>query len=58
MLVDMRLENDMPVALGVLFDDPRPTFERAVVDQNETVSKGKTPNLQALLAKGQTWTVE
>lgn len=47
-----------PMALGVLYDDPKPTFEDAVVGQNEAVSRGKTPDLQKLVAKGQTWTVE
>ena len=57
MLVDMRLQDGMPIALGVIYDDPRPTFEAAVVEQNAKVSEGKTPNLQTLLTKGQTWTV-
>lgn len=47
-----------PMALGVLYDDPRPSFEQAVVAQNAQASAGKAPNLQKLLAKGQTWQVE
>jgi 2-oxoglutarate ferredoxin oxidoreductase subunit beta len=47
-----------PVALGVLYDDPAPTFEEAVLGQNETVAAGKKPDLQALVAKGQSWMVE
>lgn len=47
-----------PVALGVLYDDPAPTFEQAVHQQNEAVATGKTPDLQALVAKGQSWMVE
>jgi 2-oxoglutarate ferredoxin oxidoreductase subunit beta len=47
-----------PVALGVLYDDPGSTFESAVHQQNETVSAGKKPDLQALVAKGQSWMVE
>jgi 2-oxoglutarate ferredoxin oxidoreductase subunit beta len=47
-----------PVALGVLYDDPAPTFEEAVLDQNEAVAAGKSPDLQALVAKGQSWMVE
>lgn len=58
MLVDLRLTDGFPIALGVIYDDPRPTFEAAVVEQNAKASVGKTPNLQALLNKGQTWTVE
>ena len=49
---------DFPMALGVIFDDPRPTFEAAVADEREQSSKGKTPDLAALLKRGQTWTVE
>jgi 2-oxoglutarate ferredoxin oxidoreductase subunit beta len=47
-----------PVALGVLYDDPAPTFEAAVLEQNDTVAAGKRPDLQALVAKGQSWMVE
>ncbi|RJY08748.1 2-oxoacid:ferredoxin oxidoreductase subunit beta [Aurantiacibacter aquimixticola] len=47
-----------PKALGVLYDDPRPSFEEQVVEDNARMSEGKTPDLAALLAKGQTWTVE
>ena len=57
MLVDMPPAN-FPVALGVLYDDPRPTFEQAVIDQNAEASKGKTPDLQKLVSQGQTWQVE
>jgi 2-oxoglutarate ferredoxin oxidoreductase subunit beta len=45
------------MALGVLYDDPRPTFESAVIEQNARASEGKEPSLAKLLAKGQTWTV-
>jgi 2-oxoglutarate/2-oxoacid ferredoxin oxidoreductase subunit beta len=45
------------MALGVLYDDPRPTFNDAVVEQNRAVSEGKVPDLSNLLVKGQTWTV-
>ena len=41
----------------VLYDDPRPTFEAAVVAQNKAAAVGKQPDLQGLLNKGQTWTV-
>jgi 2-oxoglutarate ferredoxin oxidoreductase subunit beta len=58
MLVEMTLDEGFPIALGVIFDHPRPTFERAVVEQNAKASEGKSANLQALLNKGQTWTVE
>ncbi len=56
MLVEMPF-GEFPMALGVLYDDPRPTFDSAVVEQNAKLSEGKTPDLQALISKGQTWTV-
>jgi 2-oxoglutarate ferredoxin oxidoreductase subunit beta len=46
-----------PMALGVLYDDPRPTFESAVIEERTKASAGKEANLAKLLAKGQTWTV-
>ena len=57
MLVELP-EVGFPVALGVLYDDPRPTFDSAVIEQNAAIAKGKTADLQALVAKGQTWQVE
>ena len=56
MLIEMRF-GPFPKALGVLYDDPRATFEEVVHQQNAEARKGKTANLAALLAKGQTWTV-
>ncbi|PXA96051.1 2-oxoacid:ferredoxin oxidoreductase subunit beta [Nostoc sp. 3335mG] len=47
-----------PMALGVLYDDPAPTFESAVVAQNRAASEGKVADLQKLVSKGQTWMVE
>ena len=58
MLIEMRQDEGFPVALGVIYEDPRPTFESAVVEQNAKAAEGKTPDLQALVAKGQTWMVE
>ena len=57
MLVEMPF-GAFPMALGVIYDDPAPTFESAVVAQNAQAAKGKTPNLQKLLSQGQTWQVE
>jgi 2-oxoglutarate ferredoxin oxidoreductase subunit beta len=57
MLVDMPF-GLFPMALGVIFEDPRPTFEAAVIEQNQAASAGKTPDLQALVGKGQSWMVE
>ncbi|WP_228243748.1 2-oxoacid:ferredoxin oxidoreductase subunit beta [Porphyrobacter sp. GA68] len=46
-----------PMPLGVLYDDPAPTFESAVVAERAAASEGKEASLAKLLAKGQTWTV-
>jgi 2-oxoglutarate/2-oxoacid ferredoxin oxidoreductase subunit beta len=56
MLVEMPTVG-FPVALGVLWDDPAPTFEQSVIEQNREAAKGKKPDLQALVAKGQSWMV-
>ena len=56
MLVEMPAVG-FPVALGVLWDDPAPTFEESVIEQNAAAAAGKTPDLQALVAKGQSWMV-
>ncbi|PZO91206.1 MAG: 2-oxoacid:ferredoxin oxidoreductase subunit beta [Sphingomonas sanxanigenens] len=58
MLIDMDAEAGFPVALGVIFNHSRPTFERAVETQNSAAAEGKVPDLQKLVAKGQTWMVE
>ena len=47
-----------PMALGVIYDDPAPTFESAVVAQNRAAADGKSPDLQNLVSKGQTWQVD
>ncbi|HJQ17660.1 MAG TPA: 2-oxoacid:ferredoxin oxidoreductase subunit beta [Allosphingosinicella sp.] len=56
MLVEMPF-GAFPMALGVLYEDPRPTFDSAVIEQNASASAGKTPDLQALVARGQSWEV-
>ena len=56
MLVELPF-GPFPMALGVIYDDPRPTFESAVIAEREQASEGKEANLAKLLAKGQTWTV-
>ena len=56
MLIEMPF-GEFPMALGVLYDDPRPTFEDAVIEERKMASEGKEANLAKLLAKGQTWTV-
>lgn len=56
MLVEMPF-GAFPMALGVLYDDPRPTFDADMVAQNAAATAGKTADLAGLLKKGQTWTV-
>lgn len=56
MLVEMPF-GEFPMALGVLYDDPKPTFENDVMAQNAAASEGKTADLGKLLSKGQTWEV-
>ena len=57
MLVEMP-GSAFPVALGVIYEDPAPTFDSAVIEQNAAAAAGKAPDLQKLVAKGQTWQVE
>ena len=57
MLILMPLEG-FPMALGVIYEDPAPTFEAAVIEQNKAAASGKKADLQALVSKGQTWMVE
>jgi 2-oxoglutarate ferredoxin oxidoreductase subunit beta len=56
MLVEMPA-GAYPTALGVIYEDPAPTFESAVVEQNRKAAEGKIPDLQALVAKGPSWQV-
>ena len=56
MLVELPF-GEFPMALGVIYDDPRETFEAAVIARNAREAEGKKPDLAALLAKGQSWTV-
>jgi len=56
MLVELPMA-DFPVALGVIYDDPKPTYEGAVIAQDKVAREGKNTNLAKLLAKGQTWEV-
>lgn len=56
LLVEMPF-GSYPTALGVIYEDPAPTFESAVVRQNEEAAAGKKADLQALVSKGQSWMV-
>ncbi|MBA4163582.1 MAG: 2-oxoacid:ferredoxin oxidoreductase subunit beta [Erythrobacter sp.] len=57
MLVELPF-GPFPMALGVLYDDPRPTFEAAVAEERAKATSGKQPDLAKLLGSGQTWVVE
>ncbi|MFC0203006.1 2-oxoacid:ferredoxin oxidoreductase subunit beta [Novosphingobium soli] len=56
MLVEMPF-GPFPMALGVIYDDPAPTFESGVRAERATMVAGKSADLGQLLARGQTWTV-
>ncbi len=56
MLIEMPF-GAFPMALGVLYDDPRPTFEETLLGQDAKLTAGKQANLAKLLSSGQTWTV-
>ncbi|MCB2077361.1 MAG: 2-oxoacid:ferredoxin oxidoreductase subunit beta [Novosphingobium sp.] len=61
MLIDLRVAPrfaDFPMALGVIYNDPRPTYEEELLGQDAKLREGKDTDLGKLLAKGQTWTVE
>ena len=47
-----------PVALGVLYCDPAPTYEKAVAEEVEAAKAAKPADLKALLHSGNTWDVE
>ena len=57
MLVELPMGEGFPVALGVIYDDPKPTYEGAVLAQDAVARQGKSTDLAKLLAKGQTWNV-
>jgi len=56
MLVELPF-GPFPMALGVIYDDPRPTYEESLLGQDAQAREGKVADLGKLLAKGQTWTV-
>ena len=47
-----------PVALGVLYCEPEPSFEAKLAAQTEEASRAGPADLKALLRQGPTWTVE
>ncbi|WP_419815464.1 2-oxoacid:ferredoxin oxidoreductase subunit beta [Glacieibacterium sp.] len=57
LLVGMQF-GDFPMALGIIYCDPAPSFEAAVEAQRESVVAGKSTDLNALLRKGQSWEIK
>jgi 2-oxoglutarate ferredoxin oxidoreductase subunit beta len=57
LLIDMPF-GSFPVALGVIYCNPAPAFDSAVAEQNRQVAAGTKRDLNALLRKGDTWSVE
>ena len=51
------MPESFPMALGVIYESPAPTFDSAVREQEEAAAAGKKPDLQALVSKGQSWMV-
>jgi len=56
LLIDMPF-GDFPIALGIIYCDPTPAFDNAIIAQNRKASDGKTRDLNALLRRGDTWLV-
>jgi 2-oxoglutarate/2-oxoacid ferredoxin oxidoreductase subunit beta len=57
LLIHMPFGN-FPIVHGVIYCDPAPPFDSAVVEQNSKASAGKQRDLNALLRKGETWLVD
>lgn len=57
MLIDMPFP-EFPVALGVIYCDPAPSFDEAMSAQEAKLKAGKTADLNALLRRGQIWEVK
>jgi 2-oxoglutarate ferredoxin oxidoreductase subunit beta len=56
LLIDMPF-GAFPLAVGVVYCNPAPTLDTAIVEQTGKVTAGKARNLNALFHKGETWTV-
>jgi 2-oxoglutarate/2-oxoacid ferredoxin oxidoreductase subunit beta len=57
LLLDMPF-GEFPIALGVIYCNPAPAFDTAVIEQNAKAAAGKKRDLNALLRKADTWSVE
>jgi 2-oxoglutarate ferredoxin oxidoreductase subunit beta len=49
---------NFPMALGVIYCDPAPAFDSAVAEQNNKASAGKIRDLNVILRRGDTWSVD
>jgi 2-oxoglutarate ferredoxin oxidoreductase subunit beta len=49
---------DFPVAIGVLYCDPRPTYERAAHKQIATAVEANTSDWNDVLRRGHTWEID
>ncbi len=56
LLIDMPA-GKFPIALGVIYCDPTPTFDGAMVALNRKAAAGKVRDLQKLLSSGETWSI-
>jgi len=56
LLIDMPL-GPFPMALGVIYCDPMPTFDETLVALNRRVAASKKRDLQMLLGSGETWSI-
>jgi len=48
----------LPVALGVIFCDPAPSYETSVNNEVEAAKRSHPASLAELLKRGHTWTVD
>ena len=56
MLIEMPF-GPFPMALGVLYDHPAPSFEVSLAAQTAKATQGRVADLQKLVSQGQTWEV-
>ena len=56
LLIDMPAAS-FPLALGVIYCDPMPTFDGAMAALSQKIAASKTRDLQKLLRSGQTWSI-
>ncbi len=57
MLIDMPF-GEFPVALGVIYCDPAPSFDAEMEELEAKLANGKAADFNALLRRGQSWEVK